>query len=97
VKGGVDYTEFAPPHSFIDVNDFASPKQLADYLLLLDKTDSLYARYFDWRRDFAVEMYQKRGWCRLCQLANDDQLPPSVYDDILQWWVDDPLNCNLPS
>jgi hypothetical protein len=30
-------------------------------------------------------------------LANDDQLPPRVYDDILKWWVDDPLNCNLPS
>ncbi|XP_057368448.1 alpha-(1,3)-fucosyltransferase C-like [Daphnia carinata] len=96
VRGAVNYAEFAPPHSFIDVNDFASPKQLADYLLLLNETDSLYARYFDWRRDYTVELYQKRGWCHLCQLAHDDQLPSKVYDDILTWWVDDPKNCDLP-
>jgi len=50
VLGGVDYDRFAPPHSFIDVRQFESAKQLADYLLLLDRSDHLYARYFDWKR-----------------------------------------------
>jgi alpha-1,3-fucosyltransferase len=40
--GSVDYTKFAPPHSFIDVKDFSSPKQLARYLLVLSETDALY-------------------------------------------------------
>lgn len=97
VRGGVDYRAFAPPHSFIDVNDFESPKELANYLLLLDRTDSLYERYFDWKRDFTVHLNAKQGWCHLCKLAHDEQLPSKIYHDILQWWVNEPENCNLPS
>ena len=95
VMGGVDYNRFAPPHSFIDVNDFGSPKQLANYLLLLNDANSLYERYFDWKRDFDVHLSTKQGWCHLCKLAHDDQLPSKMYDDILQWWVNDPETCNL--
>ena len=98
VMGGVDYTAFAPPHSFIDVNDFASPKQLANYLLLLNATDSLYARYFDWKRDFTIHLNPKQGWCHLCKLAHNDQMSSyKIYDDILQWWINDPDHCNLPT
>ena len=95
VMGGVDYTRFAPPHSFIDVNDFGSPKLLANYLLLLNATHSLYERYFDWKRDFDVHLNTKQGWCHLCKMAHQDQLPQKTYDDIFQWWVNDPQNCNL--
>lgn len=97
VMGGVDYTAFAPPHSFIDVNDFESPKELANYLLLLNASDFLYARYFDWKKDFQVQLNPKQGWCHLCQLAHDKQLPTKMYNDILKWWVNDPDNCNLPT
>ncbi|KZS06744.1 Alpha-(1,3)-fucosyltransferase 7 [Daphnia magna] len=96
VMGGVDYTQFAPPHSFIDVKDFDSPKELAKYLLLLNETDSLYDRYFDWKPNFDVHLDTKQGWCHLCKLANDERLPLTTYEDILQWWVDDPESCNLP-
>lgn len=47
---GASYSSFAPPNSFIDVRDFQSPKQLADYLLLLDNSEDVYERYFDWKR-----------------------------------------------
>jgi alpha-1,3-fucosyltransferase len=96
--GSVDYTKFAPPHSFIDVNDFASPKQLARYLSLLDQTDSLYMRYFDWKREFTVHLNLKLGWCLLCKLAHDSQVSSRTYEDILEWWVsNNPANCsNLP-
>ena len=50
---------------------------------------AVYVRYF--------ELYQKRGWCRLCELANDDTLPSRVYtktrpvySEYLKWnkdWV----------
>lgn len=39
VMGGGNYTKFAPPHSFIDVNEFESVKALADYLQYLDQND----------------------------------------------------------
>lgn len=96
VMGGVDYTQFAPPHSFIDVKDFDSPKELAEYLLLLNATDSLYERYFDWKTNFDVQLDTKKGWCHLCKLAHDEQLPSKTYEDILQWWVNDPESCSLP-
>ena len=98
--GSVDYSKFAPPHSFIDVNDFSSPKHLASYLLLLNETDSLYMRYFDWKRDFTVHLNLKLGWCHLCKLAHidDRQVTSTAYKDILEWWVrNNPVNCsNLP-
>jgi alpha-1,3-fucosyltransferase len=98
--GSVDYSKFAPPHSFIDVNDFSSPKQLASYLLLLNETDSLYMRYFDWKRYFTVQFNLKLGWCHLCKLAHidDRQVTSTAYKDILEWWVrNNPVNCsNLP-
>lgn len=96
VMGNVDYTSFAPPHSFIDVSDFSSPKELSNYLLLLNKTDNLYARYFDWKRDFSVDLTPKQGWCHLCKLANQENLPSNTYKDIFKWWVNDPDHCNLP-
>ena len=46
VYGGADYTEYAPPNSYINVADFSSPKALAEYLLLLDSNDALYMSYF---------------------------------------------------
>ncbi|GFO50580.1 glycoprotein 3-alpha-l-fucosyltransferase a [Plakobranchus ocellatus] len=41
-----DYARAAPPHSFIHVDDFESPKHLAEYLNTLDKNDALYNEYF---------------------------------------------------
>lgn len=40
VYGGVDYTQYAPPNSYVNVADFATIKELADYLLLLDKNEA---------------------------------------------------------
>ena len=37
VMGPSDYWKIAPPHSYIDVNDFATVEELANYLLYLGK------------------------------------------------------------
>ena len=42
VLGGGNYYAMLPPHSYIDVKDFASPKDLAIYLKKLDGNDTLY-------------------------------------------------------
>lgn len=44
-----DYARSAPDHSYIHVDDFESPKELAEYLDKLDKNDDLYNEYFKWR------------------------------------------------
>jgi hypothetical protein len=41
-----DYERSAPYKSFLHVDQFESPKQLAEYLHLLDKDDDKYNEYF---------------------------------------------------
>ncbi|CAH1799548.1 unnamed protein product, partial [Owenia fusiformis] len=45
-----DYIAQAPPNSFIHVDDFKSPKALAEYITMLDKNNTAYNEYFQWRR-----------------------------------------------
>jgi len=54
VRGLANYTAIAPPHSFINTMDYSSPKELVDYLLVLDANDTLYNEYFNWKKDYVV-------------------------------------------
>ncbi len=45
-----DYESTLPPHSYINVDDFRSIKELAAYLKYLDRNDTAYAAYFAWRQ-----------------------------------------------
>lgn len=86
VFGGADYNKLAPPHSFINAQDFTSVKSLADYILLLNRTDELYAKYFLWKENYEVSLKPMSGWCDLCRIAHNDNLPTKVYEDIRKWW-----------
>jgi hypothetical protein len=93
VLGGADYNLFAPPNSYINARDFSSPKDLAQYLILLNKTDSLYASYFSWKNEYYISIPDVYGWCELCVMAHDRNLPSKVYHDIKQWWMEDGGKC----
>ncbi|XP_046640158.1 alpha-(1,3)-fucosyltransferase C-like [Daphnia pulicaria] len=95
--GGADYSKFAPPNSYINARDFDSPKQLAEYLLLLDQSDSLYASYFSWKKDYYVSVPDMFGWCELCRMSHDNNLPSKVYPDIKKWWMSDAGECEPDS
>ena len=41
-----EYEKVAPYNSFIHVDKFKGPKELAEYLLELDKDDKKYNQYF---------------------------------------------------
>ena len=86
VYGGADYSAFAPPHSVIHAGDFASPKDLADYLLMLDKNDALYMRYFEWKKNYEVIFDPANGWCDLCEMLNDPLQPVKTYKNLTEWW-----------
>ncbi|VDP25238.1 unnamed protein product [Soboliphyme baturini] len=77
-----DYERIAPPHSFVHVEDFASPRQLAEYLLKLDKNDTLYNSYFQWKSK--GEFINTRFWCRVCALLNEPK--SKYYPDVDKWW-----------
>ncbi|KAI9553681.1 hypothetical protein GHT06_021609 [Daphnia sinensis] len=97
VFGGADYARIAPPHSFIDALSF-SPRQLADRLLELDKSDRQYYRHFWWKDFYQVHSgYQElstRPFCDLCEKLNSN-LPRKVYRDIDAWWYNS-TKCSGP-
>lgn len=44
-----DYESILPPHSYINVDDYKSIRELTDYVLYLDKNHTAYAAYFAWK------------------------------------------------
>lgn len=95
VYGGANYSEVAPPHSYIPVNNFRSPKVLAEYLHFLDTNEDEYLKYFEWRNNFKVAFAS--GWCTLSKMvAQVDQnmkkgmAPLKVYTDLAGWWENVP-------
>ncbi|XP_064196043.1 4-galactosyl-N-acetylglucosaminide 3-alpha-L-fucosyltransferase 9-like [Anguilla rostrata] len=63
-----NYENFVPGDAFIHVDDFFSPKELAEYILFLDKNDDMYHRYFYWRRHFEAKRPSifMEAICRTC-------------------------------
>lgn len=74
------YERVAPPNSFIHISDFASIKDLAEYLLLLDKNDEMYNSYFKWRLEGTVEKVypnlHPRSFCNILPKISKYSKPP---------------------
>ena len=90
VMGGANYSKVAPPRSFIDVNDFVSTKQLADYLIYLDENDFEYWQYFWWREWYELadlRVGTAVAMCQLCEQLHHDR-DHSSYDEFGQWWIE---------
>ncbi|XP_033761119.1 glycoprotein 3-alpha-L-fucosyltransferase A-like [Pecten maximus] len=79
-----DYRAVAPPHSYIHVDDYNSPEDLAKYLHKLDKNDDLYNEYFQWKG--TGSFIDTKFWCRLCALLNDPDKPSLVVESLSTWW-----------
>ncbi len=77
------YKQVAPLNSYIHVEDFDSPKELAAYLHKLNKDDALYNNYFRWKG--SGEFIDTKFFCRLCALVHDDSRL-AWYENVNQWW-----------
>ena len=69
VLGHGNYSDVLPPHSFIHVGDYESPKVLAEYLHMLNKNDTLYNEYFKWHETHTCVDRRVPPACRLCEFA----------------------------
>ena len=78
-----DYAKVAPPNSYIHVDEFDSPKDLAAYLHKLDQNDDLYNNYFRWKG--SGHFINTKFYCRLCAMVND-KTRRAWYDDMESWW-----------
>lgn len=92
VMGGAgpeDYKRVAPPHSYINVVDFASPQKLAEYLQLLDKNQTMYEQYFHWRRHYGNRGQRDYTWCSMCADLHNVSKPVQYYTDLKTWYHKD--------
>ena len=81
-----DYLQASPYMSYIHVDDFKSPKHLAQYLYNLSANPEHYNRYFEWKS--SGEFINTYFWCRVCALLHSDRQKPSHgYNDISEWWA----------
>jgi alpha-1,3-fucosyltransferase len=87
VYGGADYSIFAPPHSYINANDFASVKDLAEHLMFLDRNPKEYVKYFWWKQYYRIE--EPTPYCDLCQQLHNiaERGERKHYRDIDNWWT----------
>lgn len=75
-----------PPYSIINVADFRTAKELADYLLYLDRNNAEYAKYFEWKRHYRIESPLKLIPCEICKKLNTERDTVSSYGDLEGWW-----------
>ncbi|XP_073334322.1 alpha-(1,3)-fucosyltransferase 7 [Pagrus major] len=81
-----DYKAVLPPNSFIHVDEFASVKDLGEYLQQLAEDKKRYSEYFTWKQQWKVKLYT--DWReRLCKICTQyDSLPQQkVYSDLEAW------------
>ena len=97
VLGGLskhDYEKIAPQHSFIHVDDFASPMDLMKKLHKISKDPILYNSYFWWRKHYRVAVNisccPHKEWtfpaCQLCEVLNSDNIQKNKYGNFTAFW-----------
>lgn len=79
-----NYAKIAIPGSYIHNDEFASTRELAQYLLLLDSNETLYNKYFNWKERYTIKSTD--GWCKLCQRLHETNYKQKVYHDFHSWW-----------
>ncbi|KAH6937921.1 hypothetical protein HPB50_005245 [Hyalomma asiaticum] len=87
VFGGANYSQIAPPGSYIDALSFESPMHLARHLKKVAKDFNMYKRYFKWKGDYKIDPFTVYNFCGLCQkLHSEDFKKTSVVPDMYHWW-----------
>ena len=80
VLGGGHYIRDLPPNSFIDINNFESPKHLTAYLRMLIATPTKYAAYHEWRHSHVIG--QPDQLCIICEYMNSHEGGSRVIPDV---------------
>lgn len=79
-----DYKRVAPPVSYIHVEEFSGPEELAKYLLKIAADDEEYNKYFRWKR--TGSFIDTKFWCRICSMLWDPKRPRLSVSNLNDWW-----------
>lgn len=90
VLGGGNYSAIAPERSFIDATNFASPRNLAKYLIKVANNSMWYNSFFKWKEYYSVHLHP---WmCDLCKRLHKTKYEVQVLSkDLWSWWVPNAL------
>ena len=88
VLGNVDYASILPPHSYIDVRDYGSARDLGRYLNYLSTNSTAYAEYFAWKKRYVCfnGVPTPSPACRLCQYLNTNYGVKTKVKSISEFW-----------
>ena len=83
-----NYLKRLPPNSFLHVNNFTSPIELAEYIKYLDKNNEAYSKYHAWRKDYDAVFVNDHTFLWVCDICKKIHDPPRpAYDRLAQWWI----------
>ncbi|XP_070490701.1 alpha-(1,3)-fucosyltransferase C-like [Chironomus tepperi] len=88
-NGVTDMQHFLPPKSYINVNDFNSIEELANYLKFLDINPQEYANYFWWKKYYKIDNNPyPNSYCKMCMKLNewDVEAKRQQYVDVAKWY-----------
>lgn len=88
----ISYRQLLPPNSYIHVDDFASSRDLANYILYLNSTPTELQNYFTWKKYFNI--FNEHGYfrtnsvhyCRMCEALNYNDRQEKIYTDLKVFW-----------
>nr|XP_053637477.1 alpha-(1,3)-fucosyltransferase C-like isoform X1 [Cherax quadricarinatus] len=83
VYGGAQYSQFLPPHSYIDATHL-KPRQLARLLTSVAASPRVYGRYHLWRQYWRVLLYPPL--CELCHKLHHHH-PSTLTVHPPTWWA----------
>ena len=98
VLGGMNYTHILPASAVIDVEDFSSPSDLANYLKYLIKNQTAYEQHLQWKYSGqkiwkipGTSGFPNSRWCKLCEILHrpPDGRIQKTYPHILEWFQRD--------
>lgn len=86
-----NYKKILPPNSYIDVDEFANPASLAQFILRLNRTNE-FLEYYQWKSHF--EVLNEHGYfqslnfhfCRVCQALNYNDKKQKIYQNLEKDW-----------
>ncbi|KAK2834006.1 hypothetical protein Q7C36_014707 [Tachysurus vachellii] len=82
-----NYEEVIPSDSFIHVDDFKSPQELAEHLRYMDQNQEAYERYFTWRQYFTAlgSPFGLEHACRSCEHIKNNKAY-RVFKNLNKWY-----------
>lgn len=85
-----DYARVSPKQSYIHVDMYKTPKDLANYLNYLMNEPEKYLTFLQWRVHTQVELDNRVKWtnflCPLCQMAYETDLSSRIRLNFSSWY-----------